>query len=123
MYYSEQLDKARVLVQFMGASPVIAATSMLGIGVDIPNIRSIIHIRTPWTLLDYTQESGWAGWDGQRSKVIIIQPAGWDAPAPWMEGVAPEDQERVTGYIGVVEGVRCHWVVLDQYLDRVVDGY
>ncbi|KAH1656748.1 hypothetical protein KXX65_006982, partial [Aspergillus fumigatus] len=79
--------------------------------------------RDPRTLLDYAQESGWAGWDGQRSKVIIIQPAGWDAPAPWMEGVAPEDQERVAGYIGVVEGVGCRWVVLDQYLDGVVDGY
>ncbi|KAF4294542.1 hypothetical protein CNMCM8686_003244 [Aspergillus fumigatus] len=53
VYYSEQLDKAGVLVWFMGASPVIAATSALGMGVDIPNIRSIIHIGTPWTLLDY----------------------------------------------------------------------
>ncbi|KAH1990078.1 hypothetical protein KXV33_008363 [Aspergillus fumigatus] len=112
-YYSEQLDKARVLVWFIGASPVIAATSMLGMGVDIPNIRSIIHIGTPRMLLDYAQESSQAGRDGQRSKAIIIQPAGWDAPAPWMEGVAPEDQERVAGYIGVVEGVGCRQVVLD----------
>ncbi|KAL3409078.1 putative DEAD/DEAH box helicase [Aspergillus fumigatus] len=55
-YYSEQLDKAGVLVQFIRASPVITATSVLGMGVDIPNIRSIIHIGTPWILLDYTQE-------------------------------------------------------------------
>ena len=54
VYYSEQLDKARVLVWFIGASLVIATTSMLGMGVDIPNIRSIIHIRTPRMLLDYT---------------------------------------------------------------------
>ncbi|PKX88249.1 uncharacterized protein P174DRAFT_455644 [Aspergillus novofumigatus IBT 16806] len=46
-YYSEQLDKAGVLVWFMGASPVITTTSALGMGVDIPNICSIIHIRTP----------------------------------------------------------------------------
>lgn len=52
-YYSEQLDKARVLVWFMGASLVIATTSALGMGVDIPNIHSIIYIRTPRTLLDY----------------------------------------------------------------------
>ncbi|KAH2277892.1 hypothetical protein KXV50_006304, partial [Aspergillus fumigatus] len=122
-YYSEQLDKARVLARFIGASPVIAATSTLGMGVDIPNIRSIIHLRTPRTLLDYAQESGQAGRDGQRSEAIIIQPAGWDAPAPWMEGVAPEDQERVAEYMGVVEGVGCRRVVLDEYLDGVVDGY
>lgn len=58
VYYSEQLDKARVLVWFIGASLVIAATSVLGIGVDIPNICSIIHLRTPQMLLDYAQESG-----------------------------------------------------------------
>ncbi|PKX88401.1 uncharacterized protein P174DRAFT_426094 [Aspergillus novofumigatus IBT 16806] len=122
-YYSEQLDKARVLARFMGASPMIAATSTLGMGVDIPNIYSIIHIRTPRTLLDYAQESGQAGRDGQRSEAIIIQPARWDAPAPWMEGVAHEDQERVAEYMGVVEGIGCRRVVLDQYLDGVVDRY
>jgi superfamily II DNA helicase RecQ len=74
-------------------------------------------------LLDYAQESGRARRDGQHSEAIIIQLAGWDAPALWMEGVAPEDQERVAEYMGVVEGVRCRRVVLDQYLDGVVDGY
>ncbi|KAF7174543.1 hypothetical protein CNMCM5623_007767 [Aspergillus felis] len=50
--------------KFMGASLVIAATSALGMGVDIPNICSIIHIGTPRMLLDYAQESGRAGRDG-----------------------------------------------------------
>lgn len=40
-----------------------------------------------------------------------------------MEGVAPKDQEQVAEYIEVVEGVRCRQVVLDYYLDGVVDGY
>jgi superfamily II DNA helicase RecQ len=53
VYYSDQLDKAGVLDQFMGTSTVIAATSALGMGVDIPNIHSIIHISTLRMLLDY----------------------------------------------------------------------
>ena len=37
-------------------------------GVDISNIRVIIHINEPRSLLDYTQESGRAGRDGQKSE-------------------------------------------------------
>jgi superfamily II DNA helicase RecQ len=57
---------------------VIAATSVLGIEVDIPNIRCIIYIRFPQLLLDYAQESGCAGRDRAPSEAIIIQPEGFN---------------------------------------------
>jgi superfamily II DNA helicase RecQ len=48
------------------------ATSVLGIGVDIPDIRCIIHIRRPRSLLEYAQESGRARRDSEASEAIII---------------------------------------------------
>ncbi|OKP04999.1 hypothetical protein PENSUB_6744 [Penicillium subrubescens] len=54
------------------ANGVIAATSALGMGVDIPDIRCIIHIGFPRSLLDYAQESGWAGRDHLPSEAMII---------------------------------------------------
>ncbi|KAH3517678.1 hypothetical protein KXV93_006502 [Aspergillus fumigatus] len=58
--------------------------STLGMGVDIPDIRLIIHVGMPRTLLDYAQESGRTSRNGQTSVAVIIQPARWDEPAPWM---------------------------------------
>ena len=55
---------------------MIVATSALGNGVDIPNIRCIIHIGLSRMLLGYAQESGQAGREGIRSEAIIIQPYG-----------------------------------------------
>ncbi|KAF7174612.1 hypothetical protein CNMCM5623_008454 [Aspergillus felis] len=100
--YANIIGQVTAMARVLGCEAyyMIAATSVLGMGVDIPNIRSIIHIGTPRTLLDYAQESGQAGRDRQRSKAIIIQPVGWDAPAPWMEGVALEDQEWVAEWGG-----------------------
>src|SRR5699024_4895593 len=80
-YHSRQVDKAGVLARFRSSEVhVIAATSALGMGVDIPDIRYIIHIGQPRTLLDYAQESGRAGRDGLCSEAVIIQPSGVDPP-------------------------------------------
>lgn len=64
---------------------VIIATSALGIGVDIPDIRCIIYIRFPRSLLDYAQESGRAGRDYLPSEAIIIQPEGFDEVPAWFD--------------------------------------
>ncbi|KAB8226971.1 helicase C-terminal domain-containing protein [Aspergillus alliaceus] len=67
------IDKLSILYQFIQEkTTVIAATSILEIEIDIPNIYSIIYIEMPRTLLDYAQENRQAGRNGYRSKAIII---------------------------------------------------
>ncbi|KAG2004119.1 hypothetical protein GB937_009136 [Aspergillus fischeri] len=64
---------------------VIVATSALGMGVDIPNIHSIIHISTPRTLLDYVwmgcagtmDGGGIGGWLGMSCGVCGGSGMGW----------------------------------------------
>lgn len=112
-YYSQQIDKPSILQRFIQSqTQVITATSALGMGVDIPDIRCIIHVGMPRTLLDYAQESGRAGRDGQASEAIIIQPGG-----------RVEGDEAVEDYMEVVPGVGCRRYVLDRYLDGAVNGY
>lgn len=113
-YTSQAVDQTRILAQFVdGQHPIIAATSTLGMGVDIPDIRLIIHMGTPRTLLDYTQESGHASRDGQTSVAVIIQPARWDEPTPWIADTPVPEIERIQQYIATP----CQRQVLNQYLD------
>jgi superfamily II DNA helicase RecQ len=44
-YYYDAVGKASILADFMaGKQRVMVATSALGMGVDIPDIRCIIHV-------------------------------------------------------------------------------
>ncbi|KAJ2521191.1 hypothetical protein H4217_001560 [Coemansia sp. RSA 1939] len=114
-YSRETVDKPGVLNQFIdGQSQVIAATSALGMGVDIPDIRLVIHMGTPYTLLDHAQESGQAGCDRQPSIAVIIQPMRWDMPPVWMEDTPGHKLQQMQRYM---DG-QCQWQMLDQHLDR-----
>ncbi|KAF4435294.1 hypothetical protein F53441_13545, partial [Fusarium austroafricanum] len=56
-----------------GDGRVIVATNALGLGIDVPDIRAVIHVEMPHTMADYAQQSGRAGRDGQRSEAIVIR--------------------------------------------------
>jgi len=112
--------KKEILEDFRsGLVRTVVATSALGMGVDIPDIRMIIHADEPRSLLDYAQESGRAGRDGLVSEAVIIN---WQGGGAEREGEDEAGGSRGEGEEELVrrimdDGRECRRVVMSEYLD------
>ena len=64
--------KARRLREWMAAGRLMVATKAMGVGLDVADVRGVIHAGAPGRLRDYAQESGRGGRDGEASEAVLV---------------------------------------------------
>ena len=121
VYYRRVGDeemKRKILEQLVkGTHRVFAATTAMGMGVDAPHIRVVVHVGVKELVRDYAQESGRAGRDGEASEAILMR--GYNTVGG--RKILEKGFVMERGMHEYLEGEKCRRVVLDREMDGRAD--
>jgi superfamily II DNA helicase RecQ len=79
---------------------VIVAIVALKLGIDISNIRVVVHFDPPDSLIDLAQESGRAGRDRKASRSIVLAFSPSQSSNDYLDRTTIKLDELVRRYIG-----------------------
>lgn len=96
-----------------GKQRFMVCTSLMGCGVDVEDVTVVLHLGTPWSMLDFVQESGRAGRSGKRSTSVVC--AAEDEREPDGDGV--DLYGKVLMREWVLQTSMCRRVALSSFLD------
>jgi ATP-dependent DNA helicase RecQ len=74
-YHAGRTEQARERAQKAftdGDRPVLVATTAFGMGVDLPDVRLVVHVQAPGSLEAWVQQAGRAGRDGRPARCVLL---------------------------------------------------
>lgn len=130
-YYAEMSKKEKKACAndyAAGKYSVMIATSAFGLGVDIPNIRLVIHAGLPLGLSDYTQQIGRGGRNGKKTHCILLYAPGDEKRALRIlkgnagEAVSPIKKHGITALVKAIQSSNCLWDSIAKYYGERVEA-
>ncbi len=141
-YHAGRTASARVAAQTRFTASkrtVMVATNAFGMGIDLPDVRLVLHLSAPGSLEAYAQESGRAGRDGDDAACVLLYAhadartqarlrgnhpppgaeAGWEGLQAYAFSTACRTQQLVAWFTGR-EGERCGTCDACAHVDGVV---
>src|SRR5438876_1578033 len=113
VYYSDSKDKAETLRNWHGG--LLFATGALGAGIDIKSIKSVIHLGIPYGAINFDQEVGRGGREGQIvDSIIVISDGDFIKSLAEDASTLPPDEAVMREFIVTEE---CRRVGLSQYMN------
>ena len=71
--YMDEDERAKQEFQFIcGKKRIMVATTAFGMGVDVSDIRLVLHFNLPLNVIDYYQQIGRAGRDGNPAHAVLL---------------------------------------------------
>ncbi|KAG6157487.1 hypothetical protein E4U50_007512 [Claviceps purpurea] len=117
-FYGGSPDNADVIKRWKTSGGCVVATTALGTGVNYTSVAVTVHVGMPYGLIDFAQESGRAGRDGEVVASHILMEKGWQAVEQKRRQTKRQewslDEKEMFTFVNTVQ---CRRLVLGKYFD------
>jgi ATP-dependent DNA helicase RecQ len=106
--------------RFVAAEPVVVvATTAFGMGIDVPDVRFVLHAEAPDSLDTYYQEFGRAGRDGEPATAVLFHSRRNGGARRFQAGTT--DTTRAAMMERYIDNDECRWRSILSYFGQRAD--